>query len=717
MNARRLTFPVVVLCALVGGLLFVAAPVLAANGHGLTNSFGSETSTVKDSEPLSKPTAVAWSAKTNEIYVLDTGHDGVARFSVAGDPEGEFSGSETPAKAFSSPNAIAIDNDPGSPSYGDVYVSDAGHNVIDKFSSEGKYLSQLTGRCELNEPLPCSGSQFFAFAELGGVAVDPAGNLWVYDANGVDKFDDAANNAYVSREEVGLGVTPGIAVDSKDNVYFVFGFFHNVLRFAPGVGFEAFAGGFTGCGCVTGVAVDQTAGPLLDGVYVDQGTSVAQYPPDPAEGSQPEVFGSGALAEGSGIAVSSAHTVYVADTKTGDVDVFTEGPKPAQPTAEKTGTVEGTSATLEGTLAGGESSYHFAYNTGSTCVGGQTTPTVAATGSPTVSTEVTGLIAKTEYTFCLVAEDTYGQEPGAPVTFTTTASTPAIERTSSSVRRVEATLEGTVNPELESASCVFQYGTSEAYGQETPCVPGALGEEGIGVTVTATLKGLAPDTTYDYRILATNGTGTRPGPNETFTTEVITPTQVETAPAIDVTATSAKLGGQVNPQGGAMYYIEYGSPTCSLNGIPNFAWWLCAAKSAEAGPLSGDSTQTVASIEVTGLTPGTTYRYWIVAHNANGSERGEEAMFTTPTATNPAVVGSTPTPTASAVVPAPKPVAVKPPSKRRSAAQEKAEKLSKALKQCKKLTPKAKRKACETQAHKSYGPKTKSKPKSSKRGH
>ncbi len=444
----------------------------------------------------------------------------------------------------------------------------------------------------------------------------------------------------------------------------------NLEKFVANAPEEDFLGTVDECECVTGVALD-AAGR----VYADQGASVAEYlTPSPGSGETPEVFATGALTAGAGIAVSTTGTVYVADTAANDVKAFGEGPKPAQPTAEKAEPVEGTSATLEGTLVGGESSYHFAYNTNGTCAGSGTltTPVVASTGSPTVSARVTGLVAKTQYTFCLVAEDTYGAEPGAPLPFTTASSAPAIEQTSSSVTRVEATLEGSVNPEREAATCVFQYGTTEAYGLQAPCAPGALGEEGKGVPVEATLEGLLPDTTYDYRLLATNPTGAQPGPNGTFTTEVVPPTQVETAPASGVTPTTAQLGGQANPGGSATYYIEYGSPTCTLNGVPNFAWFLCASKSAEAGPLTGDSTQTVAPIEVTGLTPGTTYRYWIVAHNANGSERGEEALFTTPS--TPVAVGLTPPTPASTVAPAPKPPAVKPPPKRtKSAAQEKAE--------------------------------------------
>jgi hypothetical protein len=676
-----------------------AAPALAANGHGLTNSFGSASSTVPDSEPLSGPTGIAWSQKTGEVYVIDAGNNRIERFSSTGAYEGQFNGSETPAGQFSSPNGIAVDNDPSSESYGDVYVADAGHDAVDKFASNGTYSGyQLTEE-----------TTGVSFGELAGVAVDPSGNLFVDDqGGGIDKFDDSANNSFAENVGGGFSLVPGgIAVDSIDDLYVVLQEIHNVLRYVPGVGLEFFAapGGLGGCACVRGTAVD----PASNNVYVDQGTSVAEYPPSPVEGDVPVEFGSEVLSGSGGIAVSATHLVYVANPAANDIDVFEEGPLPAPPVTGKAGPVEGVSATVEGKLEGGETGYRIAYGANGACTGASTstTPLVAATGTTKVSTTITGLIAKTKYTFCLQAVDKYGHESGSPETFETTSSAPAVEATSSSVRKVHATLAASVNPELEESTCVFQYGTSEAYEHETPCQPQTLGKGSTGVPATANITGLEPTTTYDYRVLATNHTGTQPGPNETFTTEINTPAQVETTPATDVTTTSARLGGQVNPQGGATYYIEYGSPTCSLNGISNFVWWLCASKSGEAGPLTGISPETVAPIEITGLTPGTTYSYWIVATNKNGSERGEEAMFMTAAATPAASPPPTLTPAPLITThPAP-PAPAKPPVKKKTAAQEKAEKLSEALKQCKKDKAKAKRKTCEASAHHKFGTKPK----------
>jgi hypothetical protein len=637
-SARKCAWAIPAIFAAV--FVFSCAPAWAGGVHVFTGSFGGATSTVKDPEPVSAPTGVAVSEKTKEVYVIDTGNNRVERFSGIGAYIGQFNGSDVPGTGvFSSPNAIAVDNDPTSESYGDVYVSDGAHHAIDKFGPTGKYVDQLTG----------TGTALFT-GETVGVAVNPSGDLWVAEPEGFVEFNNAENNAFIRHEEAfGVGIV-GMAVDSKGTI-FITNNNRSIWKFTPGQEGFSFVeeAGFEGCKCVQGLAVQ----PETNNLYTDRGTAVAKYPPFPIlETKIEEEFGKPELVAGTGIAATSTGTVYVADATANDVSIFKEAPKPEKPITSPKTTVEGLSADVEGELLGGESNYYFAYGTNGTCTGTGTlkTPLTPATGTATVTTKITGLVAKTKYTFCVIAENQYGQEPGEPQSFETSASAPVIEKVIATVKEAQVALEASVNPELEPASCVFQYGKSETYEHETPCQ--TLGEGGKNVPVNATLTGLEPNTTYYYRVLAHNKTGEQ-HTNGTFTTEVITPTQVETAPALDVTATSARLGGQVNPQGGATYYIEYGSPTCSLNGKPNYAWWLCATKTTEAGPLTGDTLQNATPIQVTGLTPGTTYKYWMVAHNKNGTERGEEATFTTPALPTslPQILGVAPLVIAPQIVP------------------------------------------------------------------
>jgi hypothetical protein len=86
-----------------------------------------------------------------------------------------------------------------------------------------------------------------------------------------------------------------------------------------------------------------------------------------------------------------------------------------------------------------------------------------------------------------------------------------------------ATLNGMVNPEGAATTYQFQYGTSTGYGSVTPASPASAGSGSTAIGVSAELSGLTPSTTYDYRLVATNASGTTYGSNQTFTTPAVTP--------------------------------------------------------------------------------------------------------------------------------------------------------------------------------------------------
>lgn len=88
----------------------------------------------------------------------------------------------------------------------------------------------------------------------------------------------------------------------------------------------------------------------------------------------------------------------------------------------------------------------------------------------------------------------------------------------SGVTQTAATLNASVNPAGETLSdCRFEYGPTSAYGASAPCstVP-SPGE--TPVAVSATITGLAPNSTYYYRVRATNATATAHGDGARLTT-------------------------------------------------------------------------------------------------------------------------------------------------------------------------------------------------------
>jgi hypothetical protein len=143
--------------------------------------------------------------------VADRGNNRIQRFSSAGTYISQFNGSAAPTGALVSPTAIAVDNStsPLDPSAGDVYVIDTGHKVVDKFSAGGTYLGQIS-----------TGASGAPFGELFGVAVDPNGLLWAYqESKEIDSYSNAPANVFLSSREMPLGTSPGFAVDSEDNLY------------------------------------------------------------------------------------------------------------------------------------------------------------------------------------------------------------------------------------------------------------------------------------------------------------------------------------------------------------------------------------------------------------------------------------------------------------------------------------------------------------------
>ncbi len=81
------------------------------------------------------------------------------------------------------------------------------------------------------------------------------------------------------------------------------------------------------------------------------------------------------------------------------------------------------------------------------------------------------------------------------------------------VTQTSATLEGTVNPHGVAVSeCMFEYGTSPAYGQSVPCAqtPAQIGAGTSAVGVSADISGLQAGVLYHFRLQAPNANGASP---------------------------------------------------------------------------------------------------------------------------------------------------------------------------------------------------------------
>ena len=183
----------------------------------------------------------------------------------------------------------------------------------------------------------------------------------------------------------------------------------------------------------------------------------------------------------------------------------------------------------------------------------------------------------------------------------------------SSIGLTSAKLNGTVTPNGQATSWYFEYGTSTSYGSKTSAKNAGSGTS--AVNVAASLTGLRRTTTYHYRLVATNASGTTVGGDRSFSTAL--PPAVRTGSAQDVGATTATLTGAVDRRGRATnWYFEYGTSTSYGSRTPT--------RSVPSGAGARNVTA-----PLTRLTPGTTYHYRLVATSDAGTGRGADATFTT----------------------------------------------------------------------------------------
>jgi hypothetical protein len=108
-----------------------------------------------------------------------------------------------------------------------------------------------------------------------------------------------------------------------------------------------------------------------------------------------------------------------------------------------------------------------------------------------------------------------------------------------------ATISGTVFPNKEDTNYFFEWGTTTAYGTKTPT---GVERGNADKTVAADLTGLAPQTTYHFRLVAENPSGRSEGADATFTTTAGGPAP---PPAATIAATPPKVtfGAQVTIAG------------------------------------------------------------------------------------------------------------------------------------------------------------------------
>ena len=211
--------------------------------------------------------------------------------------------------------------------------------------------------------------------------------------------------------------------------------------------------------------------------------------------------------------------------------------------------------------------------------------------------------------------------------FLTVAPTQAPQATTNAATGIDsnsATLQATITPKADYATYRFEYGPTTSYGTSVPLPGGRVpGFGSSAINISQALEGLPANTTYHYRVVATNDAGSVQGSDKTVTT-TRSPVAVTEVPVVDPSIqTNVTLKGTVNPNGLATtYQFEYGTTTAYGQKVP------VTAKEVTSGKLEGGLWHV--EEKLSGLSSKTTYHARLVATNADGSgDIGKDVSWTT----------------------------------------------------------------------------------------
>ncbi len=180
------------------------------------------------------------------------------------------------------------------------------------------------------------------------------------------------------------------------------------------------------------------------------------------------------------------------------------------------------------------------------------------------------------------------------------------------VKPESVTLNGTVNAlEAETdepATCRFTWGTSGALAKTSPCSKTPVTGNAFEQEPTP-LERLQPDTTYYYRLQASNKQGKNNGeesPIQQFTTPG---PGIRSESVSELTSTTAKLNAMIVPhKAPTSYHFEYDAAAYESDAAHGTSLPV-----SDVAIGSGETPVEVAPEFIDGLTPSTVYHYRVVA--------------------------------------------------------------------------------------------------------
>jgi hypothetical protein len=445
---------------------------------------------------LSLPYGIAIDQSNGDVYVSDRLTNRILRYSTDRATPPTYSLDPTYVSPVQGPDAeageigsfasaLAVD-----PTNGDLLVADSGNNYVQRFDSDGSFLGAFDG----------SGYEGGAFTSLLDIAVLPNGEIYLI------RDGTFSTGAVVSGSRVGRfgGDGGGGAMLEAE----VLGRARS-LSFDPALGNLIVA---TGGG-------DNSTYPQLSVFHQEALVETFAYVP-PAEEfafyNLPVAMVVGPTGQ-----LFVLNSRYVNSFVPTAVKAFNpislptlEPPSGIRPTGADLAT-----AHLAGTVnpLGKPAKYHFEYSADGGSSWASTPELDAGSGEGPVPVQADPTLAvDVDYQARLVIASN-GTSKASTVRVFSTPRTPLVATSKADhFNATTAIVRGSVNPRGQATTYRFEYGTSPAYGSQTPGV--AVGEGDAEIEVDQALAGLRPATAYHYRLVAENFAGTRAGEDRTFTT-------------------------------------------------------------------------------------------------------------------------------------------------------------------------------------------------------
>jgi hypothetical protein len=510
--------------ATVASLSFLAAPAWAVEGHVYSETFAT------GELALGEQSGLAINQEAGELYVADTGNSRVAKYTVAGAPDGTLA-------MVATPTFIAVDNSTAA-SKGSIYVVNTNRTRITKYDTTGAPVASW-GTAGTLEP---GGS-----TTIAGIAVDDQGDLWILTMDLVMRelspTGQPLTQFFALQNDGSAGVEAfGLAVDSDQNLYFKAD--RGAVKEIDNTGtvvVVAFEGSQPAQ--ATSPTVNRATGDL----YLGARESCPSFGILRFQGSnQPlETFGrrcgEQAAAPSAGLAVLEANNEAFVATRTNLIKAYLmEDVAPPTVSIEAPTAVTATTAHVSGHVnpnapAGDPPSYEleeWGFTCNPACSGVSGGPISPDNQEHLVGGTLAGLQPGTRYTVTLTAVNSLNKAR-ASSNFKTAATAPEVgEEVATGITPTDATLNALIRPRGADTTYRFDYVPEAAFlregfaGPEVRStaelgpIPAEEGETAVRErVVSARIGGLAPMTPYRFRVVATNSVGSTPGTTAAMITQ------------------------------------------------------------------------------------------------------------------------------------------------------------------------------------------------------